>query len=56
MRPFEREFLERLRLRHADKLKALAETGDLTDELTEIFRKEAEALIEVYLSGETQPA
>ncbi|AEN72244.1 ATP synthase subunit alpha [Rhodothermus marinus SG0.5JP17-172] len=56
VRPFEREFLERLRLRHADKLKALAETGDLTDELTEIFRKEAEALIEVYLSGETQPA
>lgn len=56
VRPFERELLERLQLRYADELKALAQTGHLTDELTEIFRKEAESLIEVYLSGETQPA
>lgn len=56
VRAFEQEFLERLRLRYAEQLKQLAQTGELTDELAQIFRKEAQALIEVYTSSEAQPA
>ena len=56
VRAFEQEFLERLRLRYAEQLKQLAHTGELSDELAQIFRKEAQALIEVYTSSEAQPA
>ncbi len=48
IKAFEQEFIERLRLRHADVLKNLRTEGKLTDEVTEAFTQEAKELAELY--------
>ncbi len=48
LKEFERELLERLALRHADGMKAIRNTGVLSDEMVAAVRKEAEDLVAVY--------
>jgi len=46
---FEKEFLERLRLRHEDRLAAIHKTGKLDDETKEVFKNEARELASLYV-------
>ena len=48
VREFEKEFIERMRLKHAEEMKAIAETGVVTDEVNDLLRKEAEEMVLVY--------
>jgi len=48
VREFEREFLDALRLRHADALRAVATTGQVSDETAALFAREAQDLAASY--------
>ncbi|MFW5955730.1 MAG: hypothetical protein ACOCSK_03220 [Rhodothermales bacterium] len=48
IREFEMEFIERLTLRHDDVLRSIVETGTLSDEAREVFKKVATELTDVY--------
>jgi F-type H+-transporting ATPase subunit alpha len=45
VKEFETEFLDRLRLRHADLLKSVSDTGVVSDEFEQTLKKEAEDLV-----------
>ncbi|MFQ5570787.1 MAG: F0F1 ATP synthase subunit alpha [Rhodothermales bacterium] len=45
---FEREFIERLKLRHGAALAEVRETGKLSDETAAVFKQEAEELVDLY--------
>jgi F-type H+-transporting ATPase subunit alpha len=53
IRAFEKEFRERLEMKHADALASIRTTGVMSDEVAETFRKEATDLADLYTS---QPA
>jgi F-type H+-transporting ATPase subunit alpha len=50
VKEFEKDFLERLTLNHADLMKELRKSGKLTDEVTDVFRKIASDLVSVYVN------
>jgi F-type H+-transporting ATPase subunit alpha len=50
VKEFEKDFLERLSLKHADSMKELRASGKLTDEITDIFRSIATDLVNVYVN------
>lgn len=45
---FEKEFIERLHLKHGDQMKSIADTGAVSDEVAELLTKEAEEMVLVY--------
>ena len=47
IKQFEKEFIERLSLRHADLLKGLGE-GSMSDEAADVLRKEAKEMVDIY--------
>ena len=47
IKQFEKEFIERLSLRHADVLKGLGE-GSMSDEAADVLRKEAKEMVDIY--------
>ncbi len=50
IKQFEREFIERVSLRHGDLLKSISK-GAMSDEAAAMLRKEAEELVDVYTSA-----
>ncbi len=48
VREFEKEFIERMKLKHGDEMKSIAETGVVTDEVNDLLRKEAEEMVLIY--------
>lgn len=48
MKEFEKEYIERLRLRHADALASIVKTGKTSDETGAILRNEAQELAALY--------
>ena len=48
VKEFENDFHERLKLKHADVLASIRETGVMSDEAAEVFRKVAEDLAKLY--------
>jgi F-type H+/Na+-transporting ATPase subunit alpha len=48
VRAFEKEYLERLTLRHDDVLRSIVQTGKLSDEATATFEKVADELSALY--------
>ena len=50
MKDFEREFVERLNLNHADVVKTLRETGKPSDEINATFEKVAKDLVSIYVN------
>ena len=48
VRKFETELLERLTLKHEEALRQIRETGQLSDEVAELIKKEATDLADVY--------
>jgi F-type H+-transporting ATPase subunit alpha len=48
IRSFEKEFLERLQLRHADALTSIRTEGKVTDTVAELLKKEATDLVAIY--------
>ena len=51
---FEAEYIERLQLRQEEALTEVRTTGKLSDEVREVFRKEAEDLAAVYAEGDAE--
>jgi len=47
IKQFEKEFIERLSLRHADMLNALGD-GSMSDEAADVLRKEAKEMVDIY--------
>ena len=50
IKQFEKEYLERLTLSHADVLESVVKGGTLTDEAAATFKKTAQDLVSVYLN------
>ncbi len=48
VKDFENDFHERLKLQHAEALASIRETGVMSDEVAEVFRKVAEDLAKLY--------
>ena len=48
IKEFEKEFLDRMKLRHADKLKAIVDTGVVTEETDAVLKSEAEDLTNLF--------
>jgi F-type H+-transporting ATPase subunit alpha len=53
VRAFEKEFRERLEMKHADALASIRSTGKMSDDVAETLRKEATDLADLYTK---QPA
>jgi F-type H+-transporting ATPase subunit alpha len=45
---FEKEFIERMNLKHADAMDSIASTGTVSDQVAETLQKEAEELVLIY--------
>ncbi len=50
VRTFEKEFIERISLRHADLLKSIA-SGAMSDEAADMLRREAKELVDIYTAS-----
>ena len=50
VRQFEQELIERLTLRHADKMAEIRNTGTMSDQAADAIKQEAAALVEIYAS------
>ena len=50
VKEFEKEFVERMTLRHADALASIVSSGVVGDDTADVLRKEAEELVGLYTS------
>jgi F-type H+-transporting ATPase subunit alpha len=53
IREFEKEFIERMKMRHGALLASIAEKGVMDDEVVEALKKEAADLADLYSEKET---
>ncbi|NQV74228.1 F0F1 ATP synthase subunit alpha [bacterium] len=50
VKTFEKEFIERMKMRHPDALSSIVSSGAVSDEVAEAFTKEAKELVDLYAS------
>ena len=50
VKTFEKEFIERMKMRHPDAMSSIVASGAVSDEVADAFTKEAKELVELYVS------
>ena len=50
VKTFEKEFIERMKMRHPDAMSSIVSSGAVSDEVAEAFTKEAKELVDLYVS------